>query len=321
MRYLSTKDMQALPMDWNRSIDTIQTAVRCLATEDYVQPVKPYLRYRDARNRIIAMPAFIGGDINSAGIKWIASFPGNIDRDLPRASSVLVLNEVDTGVPKAIFNGGLLSAIRTASVSGLMIREYQQARRLRDIRVGMTGFGPIGRQHLAMIAELLGDNVRSVRIFDPRPVDRTILPAAIADRVEIVPSWRAAYADAQIFLTCTVASERYIDQAPVKGSLQLNVSLRDYTADVLRAIDVHVVDNWDEICRENTDIELAHKTFGLSAKDVYTIDQVITRKLFAQAGINKTIMVNPMGMAIFDMAIAEYFLATARRVGAGVELD
>ena len=44
--------------------------------------------------RINAMPGYIGGDYNMAGIKWIGSGPMNYKKGLPRASVTVVLNDI-----------------------------------------------------------------------------------------------------------------------------------------------------------------------------------------------------------------------------------
>jgi ornithine cyclodeaminase len=321
IKYLNDHDLLEIGIDWNKTIDAIALATDALHKEDYSQPIKPYLRFGDPRNRIIAMPAFVGGDVNSAGIKWIASFPGNIDKDVPRANSVLILNQVDTGVPEAFINSGLLSAIRTASVSGLVVREVQRKRLLESVVVGITGFGPIGRNHLSMIDSVLGNAISKIRIYDLRPIDLEKIPLSLRDKVEVVDSWQAAYQDADIFMTCTVSKDRYIDMKPKAGSLHLNVSLRDYKAEVLQAIDTHVVDSWEEVCRENTDIEWANKTFGLQKKDTLSISDFIQSDSDDAMNNKKTIMFNPMGMGIYDMAIARHFVTAAEQKKIGTILQ
>lgn len=320
MLYLCERDILAIGIDWHETVSVIEHAVRCLERGDYAQPIKPYLRYRDLTNRIIAMPAFVGGDVNAAGLKWIASFPGNIERQIPRAHSVVVLNDADTGAPLSIINGALLSVVRTASVSGLILRRYDQARPQREINVGITGFGPIGRRHLDLCMALLGPRLRRAKIYDVRPVDLHA-EGQLPDNVVMARSWQEAYDDADVFITCTVSPTQYIDRAPKPGSLHLNVSLRDYTTSVYDHMKAGIiVDDWDEVCREATDIELLHKEKGLTRADVKTIVDAVCHGALERYAPEQPIMFNPMGMAVFDIATARHFYEKARASGIGTTL-
>ena len=139
MLLLNEDHIKEIGIDWHKTVGVINHAVMQLQGNDFAQPIKPYLRYRDKKNRIIAMPAFVGGDINMAGIKWIASFPGNIKKGIPRAHSVVILNDADTGAPVSIIHTALLSIIRTASVSGLILSCFEKNRDLQDITIGIVG--------------------------------------------------------------------------------------------------------------------------------------------------------------------------------------
>lgn len=322
MIYLNEEHIKQIGINWNKTIDIIEDAVKCLARNDYAQPIKPYLRYRDLKNRIIAMPAFLGGSINMAGIKWISSFPDNIDKEIPRAHSVTVLNNSDTGEPVGIINTALLSVIRTASVSGLMIRYFEKARELKKIKIGIVGFGPIGQYHLKMCSNLLDNNIEHVFLYDINDIDINLIDKGIRDKVIIVDNWQKTYESADIFITCTVSKASYIDKKPKPGSLHLNVSLRDYKTSVFewfrKAV---VVDDWDEVCREKTDIEIMHLEKGLGKEQTFSICDVVMNNCFESFFDGNPILFNPMGMAIFDIAIADYYYKEALKKNEFVSLE
>ncbi len=324
MIYINKEHIENIGIHWSELVNEIRSASEVLTTDDFAQPVKPYLRYRDLKNRIIAMPAFIGGDINFAGIKWIASFPGNINRSdgVPRANSVTILNDADTGQVRSIVNTPFISGIRTSAVTGFVIEEYCKVKQINgSLKVGITGFGPIGQLHLSMVLSLLGDRIGQVSIYDPRAIDRSLLPEDFQDRIHLVSSWEEAYQDADIFMTCTVSKAPYINLAPKKGSLQLNVSLRDYVAEYRQFVDLMIVDDWEEVCRENTDIENMHKQVGLREEDTSSIADLASGQIFANLVEDDVVMFNPMGMAVFDIAIASYYYRQCLILNEGVQLE
>ena len=208
MLYLNEKDLTKIGQNWNATIDSIEQAVHCLHKKDFVQPIKPYLRYRDLTNRIIALIAFVGGKINLAGIKWIASFPDNINHGLPRAHSVVILNNADTGAPVCIINTALLSIVRTASVSGLMIRHFLKARPMNNIVVSIIGWGPIGQNHYKMVTDILKDKIAKIYLYDLREIKPETITGPYKGKTIVAKSWQEAYRDADIFITCTVSKSK-----------------------------------------------------------------------------------------------------------------
>lgn len=321
MIYLGEKNIKDIDLNWEQNIKAIEMATRCIESNDIAQPIKPYLRYGDIKNRIIAMPAFVGGKINRSGIKWIASFPDNPQKGIARAHSVIVLNEAETGKPVSIINSGSISAIRTASVSGLMIKKFMELKRHKNVKVGLIGFGPIGQYHLEMCNELLGESLEEVLLYDLKDISKDDINSSIEEKISIVNSWEEAYTNADIFITCTVSKEPYIDKKPKDSSLHLNVSLRDYKTDVFPWFEKSmVVDDWNEVCRENTDIEMFHKVNHLEENQVSYMQDVLNG-FFETLDDKQPIMFNPMGMAVFDMAIAGHYLNLAKETEEGVLLE
>lgn len=322
MKYLNENHLKQLDLDWEETIGVIAETTGCLSTNDYAQPIKPYLRYKDMKNRIIAMPAYVGGACNMSGIKWIASFPDNINKGLSRAYSVVILNDAGTGKPEAVINTALLSAIRTASVSGLVIQRFVRARNPEKITLGISGFGPIGRYHLKMCAAILGERIEKILLYDLKEIDLSEMPPDIVDKIEIADNWMETYDTADIFITCTVSKSPYINRQPKAGSLHLNVSLRDYMPvmfDWFR--ESIIVDNWEEVCREQTDIEVMHKERGLQQAGTRSVIDVVYGDCIATYPPDMPVMFNPMGMAVFDIAIGTYFLHKLSQTNNIIELD
>lgn len=324
MLYLNQTHLEALGVNWGNVIDQVLLSTRELEARNYEQPIKTYLRYGDKKNRIIAMPAYLGGTIHTSGIKWIASFPCNLDKGLNRASSVTVLNDADTGYPFCIINTSAISVIRTASVTGMVLKKFivDQGREDSIKKIGIIGFGPIGQMHLSMLSYLF-KNVEEVVVSDLRDIADAKLKAAsgsLQNQVISSKHWQDAYGDMDLVITCTNTTDRYIDLPPKKGSYQMNISLRDYQPQIKKFIDFMVVDNWIEVCREDTDIEVMHKNFNLLESEVHEIPKI----LFGAGhfpGSGDTVMVNPMGMSVYDIVVARHYYELAKVNKVGIELD
>jgi 2,3-diaminopropionate biosynthesis protein SbnB len=320
MKYLNEQDIQAIGINWTKIIDVISSGVDAIRNMTYAQPVKPYLRYNDMTNRIIAMPAYIGSPFNVAGIKWIASFPGNVARGKPRAHSVIILNDELTGEPISIINTAKLSGIRTAAVTGFVLRRYLECRSgtPRPFNLGIIGFGPIGQLHLEMITSEFGHLLNNIYLYDLVKIDaNSLVHHRLSGKMVVANDWKEVYRHADVLITCTVSKQRYINLQPVRGRLYLNISLRDFDLDFLRQVDKILVDDWEEVCREDTDIERASKFLGLTRDKVKVLSELKGSDFF-DGSDSQSILFSPMGMAVFDMSVAKHYydLAVANNNGA-----
>jgi 2,3-diaminopropionate biosynthesis protein SbnB len=323
MLYLSNRDVEQFLINWEQLLEIISKACKIHYECDFCQPVKPYVSFKDSPNRIIAMPAYLGGDINQAGIKWIASFPSNFERNLSRAQSVTILNNCLTGTPECIINSSLVSAIRTAAVTGTVIQEYLKmpSNNSKEHHIGIVGFGLIAQYHLKMLATLFAENIKCISIYDPRGVDTEKVPKELRNKINIVQTWQTAFDNADVFITATTSSKGYIDGKARPGSLHLNVSLRDYVPEFSSQVDFMVVDNWEEICRQNTDIECMHNLGYLNKRDTLSLMEILANSTFKTLTPEHVIMFNPMGMAVFDIAVGAFVAKESKIQKLGIVLD
>lgn len=96
--------------------------------------------------RFMAMPAYLGGQFRTAGMKWYGSNIANRDKGLPRSILMFTLTDPDTGAPLAHMSANLLSAYRTGAIPGVGARHLAR----KDAKVvGLLGPGVMGKTTLA----------------------------------------------------------------------------------------------------------------------------------------------------------------------------
>ena len=91
---------QALAGRERQITELVEETYRLHGAGDSVNPPSYFLRFPDRpSDRIIALPASIGGKVRVDGLKWISSFPENVAAGIPRASAVLILNDPTPATP------------------------------------------------------------------------------------------------------------------------------------------------------------------------------------------------------------------------------
>ncbi len=74
--------------------------------------------------RFMAMPAYLGGKFDMAGMKWYGSNIENRKKGLPRSILMLTLNDKDTGAPLCYMSANILSAFRTGAIPGVGFKYF-----------------------------------------------------------------------------------------------------------------------------------------------------------------------------------------------------
>ncbi|MCW8994629.1 MAG: tyramine oxidase subunit B [Psychromonas sp.] len=170
--YLSEQDMiRAGVTDMPSCVDTMEEMFKLLYKGDYRMagenndshgamitfPENPEFdtmpRHTPDR-RLMAMPAYLGGDYQTCGVKWYGSNIENREKGLPRSILMLILNDVDTGAPLAYMSANLLSAYRTGAVPGVGARHLAR----KDSKViGLLGPGVMGKTSVAAFMAVCPD--------------------------------------------------------------------------------------------------------------------------------------------------------------------
>jgi N-[(2S)-2-amino-2-carboxyethyl]-L-glutamate dehydrogenase len=291
------------------------------------QPLKPYLRWREQghiADRIIAMPGYVGGETAMAGIKWIGSKHDNPSvRGIERASAVIVLNDPETHYPVAIMEGGEVSGQRTAGVT-VLAAEYLA--RAGFARVGLVGCGFIGRLHALGLLESF-ESIRSLFLYDLEEGSARRLAGELSGRgvdVTVCGSAEEAVRAGEVVVPCTVTDTPYIRMdwiAP--GAFVSNISIMDVEPEVYLGVEKLLVDDWEQANREKKTINRLVLAGKLSRERLHAeLGDVVRGARPGREDPDERIMLNPMGMAIEDVACAAavYRQARERRIGTWLTL-
>ncbi|HWC69716.1 MAG TPA: hypothetical protein VG993_01005 [Actinomycetota bacterium] len=181
MLVLGREELESLGLTWTDVVDVLDDAFRQKAAGLVQNPPKPAVRPRpDAF--INAMPAYLGGS-DRAGIKWVAGYEQNRSKGMPYIHGVFVLTDAETGRPLALIDGGWVTEMRTAGVSGVVMRHVPDEPR----RLAIVGAGAQGRRHLELLLELR-PGIEQVRVFDAVPEASKALLEAAGAREGVVAS-------------------------------------------------------------------------------------------------------------------------------------
>ncbi|MFC8667608.1 2,3-diaminopropionate biosynthesis protein SbnB [Streptomyces sp. NPDC057199] len=289
-------------------------------------PHSTFLRFpeeRHGRDRIIGLPAYRGGERPVAGMKWIASFPGNVAAGTERASAAVVLNSLDDGRPVALVEGAVISARRTAASAALAARELTTHN--PPTSALLIGCGVINLEILRFLAAALPD-LREAALYDTDPARAE----AFAERcAEVAPAVKAhavtdlagALGEHRLVSLATTAATPHLDlSACGPDTTVLHVSLRDLTVESILGA-VNVVDDADHVCRERTSLDLAQQAVGNRDFVAASIGALLRGTAGLRREAHRPVVYSPFGLGVLDLALAEFVREKAELLGLGVRVE
>lgn len=283
-------------------------------------PHATFLRFpHDPASRIIALPAYLGGRVNSAGVKWISSFPANTGKEMDRASAILILNEITTGRPKAIMEATAISAKRTAASAALAA---QVLRHDKPSVAGLIGCGPINFE-IARFLLAASPEIEKYVIYDLDPASAETFKELCGIwgpvvQVEIAATQSRVFEAASLISFATTAGEPHVHELKpcAPGATVLHISLRDLSPDVILAGD-NIVDDVDHVSKAETSIHLAEKRVGHRNFIRCTLPEILNGMAPPRRDDHSLAIFSPFGLGILDIALGEYVLEQALRRGKG----
>ena len=331
MLFLSNKVMNQVGVSqMEQAIKDVKQVYLLNKSGDVINPGKCVLRWgktvedENVLGRINAMPGYVGGDYDMAGIKWIGSGPMNYKKGLPRASVTVVLNDPDTKLPVCIADGTEISAVRTGASGGVAIELLASSK-----ASVMTICGAGAQAHTQLEAAVLTrPTIKTVYIYDIRPENSERFANINREKypeIEFIVTQdvEAAARQSDIIDCVTLATEPIIKGAWLKkGALFMNMADFEGDYDCIRRSDKVVVDFWENIKhRMISTVALMWKDGLFKDEEIHAeLGDILSGEKSPRENDDEIIYFNAVGAGILDIAIAARCYMVAQKEGKGVSV-
>ncbi len=326
--FLNNKAMEKAGVcDMKAVMNDVERAYIINNNGDVISPGKCVTRWgqtpedENVLGRINAMPGYIGGEYNMAGIKWIGSGPMNFKRGLPRASVTMILNDPDTKLPVCFADGTQVSTMRTGASGGIAVKLLAKS----DASV-MTICGAGAQAPTQLEAALIArPTIDTLYIYDIRKESSERFAALVAEKFPgiktiIVDDPEEAVKNSDIIDCVTLANEPFIKGEWLRpGSLIMNMADYEVDNECVKRASKLCVDFWEGIKhRMISTVALMWKDGLIEDSDIHAeLGEILNGKKSARENDEEIIYFNAVGAGILDLAVTTrcYKEATAKDIG------
>ena len=293
--------------------------------------------------RFMAMPAYLGGKYQMAGMKWYGSNCENKASGLPRSILMMMLNDKDTGAPLALMSANLVSCYRTGAIPGVGAKYLA---RKDSETVTIIGPGVMGRTCLLAFlsvcpkittVKVKGRGLRSRHAFE----EFVKKECPQIQQVIVCDSMEEAVKDSDIICVTSTAPVKEIDFPYIaedwvkKGALICLPSAARFDDDFLINRCKKVVDNYklyeawaEEFPYPSYEmVQIIGSKFTdylhegrIQREDIVDIADIINKKHPGRESDDEIIVYSVGGMPVEDIAWGGTVYRNALKEGIGVEL-
>ena len=297
-------------------IELMQETLVALAREELYQPLRSVIRPPGADGFMGLMPAHRGGGQPAFGLKVVCIFPGNPARGLDAHQGAVLLFDGETGEVRAIVNASAITAIRTAAVSAVATRALAR----EDARtLAILGAGVQAKSHLEAMRAL-------------HPWERIVVWSRTRGHteqlgVEVADTAEDALRDADVVCTTTTSREPVVRREWLKAGAHVNAvgssipTTRELdTATVADA--ALFVDRRESTLNEAGDYLFAAADGAIGPEHIRAeLGEVLAGSAEGRRSPDELTVFKSLGLAVEDLACAQFLLQRARELGRGSEVE
>ena len=329
--FLNNKAMEELGvLDMRAVMHDVERVYVLNHKGDVIAPGKCVMRWgkttedENTLGRINAMPGYIGGEYNMAGIKWIGSGPQNYKKGLPRASVTVILNDPDTKLPVCVADGTAVSTMRTGASGGIAVKLLAKSDAETMLICGAGAQAPTQLE-----AALIGrPSIKKLYVYDIVLANAERFANATRAKypqLEVIPTMDVEMAtrNSDIIDCVTLASEPFIKGEWLKkGALVMNMADYEVDYDCIRRSSKIVVDYWENIKhRMISTVAFMWRDGLIKDEDIHAeLGEILNGSKSPRENDDEIIYFNAVGAGILDIAVTARCYYKAKETGMGINL-
>ena len=307
-----------LPME--ECIELMAEALANLARGESWQPLRFVVRPPEEQSLMGLMPAHRTTPEPAYGLKTVCIFPGNPARGLDAHQGGVMLFDGETGELRALIDASAVTSIRTAAVSAVATRALARP----DSKVlAILGSGVQARAHLEAMAKVL--SFEQARVWS-RTAEHAHALAAEAEApfpVEAAGSVEATVRDVDVVVTVTSAREPIVERGWLAPGTHVNAvgssipTARELDSATIAAAALFV-DRRESTVNESGEYLRAVEEEGIGPDHIRAeLGEVLVGSHVGRRSDEELTVFVSLGLAVEDLAAAEYLYRRARSEGVG----
>ncbi|TCP28699.1 ornithine cyclodeaminase [Scopulibacillus darangshiensis] len=303
-------------------INAIEDAYRIYEKGAFNMPKRSHISEGD--NTLLLMPCL---NQNGFGTKIVSVFPNN--KKHPVIQGLMLLNDGETGKPKALLNGRQLTAVRTGAVGGAAVRYLSPE---SATSAGLIGTGVQGMyQLIATCSErTIKDIYLSNRSQEKIPAFAKKLRSHISadTTIHITGSAEEAVRHSDIIITATTSKTPVLPDDPdiYNGKLAIGIgsfqpNMREFPQSLLTEAENMFIDS-NDATHETGDLIDPLTNGWLRDSQILPFSKLVSSEVEVDLSHAVPRVFKSTGMALFDLVVAEtiYKKARTEQIGQFIEL-
>ncbi len=318
MLYLSSNDIEKV-INHEEVVEIIESAMLLYETGNFTQPDRITVNRKD-KETYLYMPCFTD---EVKGTKILTLYAENAQKGIPTIQGVMLLNDVQTGKINCIMEGSTLTAYRTGAVGSCGIKHTTPK---NVTTLGIVGTGIQGYYQCLYACKIR--NIKQIIVFDifkdkAEEFKKRLENALPNVSIRVADSTEELLSNSEVIVTVTTSPKPVLPndadllrEKHFIGIGSYKPTMQEYPQALFEIVDDIFIDV--EFAKEETgDLINPLREGWIKENQIHTLGEYLDKEI----NVDGTTFYKSVGMALFDITVADYIYNKAKKLGIGIELE